>query len=386
MRAYHQLRLLGLKHNFTLLSFTKGEISTEARQAIAPYCQQIITLPLHWGQMAGNLLRQTFSTYPLQTMLYQTTKMKNAVRNALNSQAYDLAHIQLARMAPYLESERSIPRVIDLIDALSLNMKRRYQRDRSLLKWIAYLEWKRLSRYEQTICQMFDQVTVVSPVDYQAIGAYPKLAINANGVDLTQFSFATGEREPDSIIFSGNMGYFPNVSAVLWFAQQVLPLIKKVIPNIKFYVVGARPAQEIKQLAERDPAIVVTGFVESVPAYLKRATVAVAPMQAGSGQQFKVIEAMACGTPIVATAYALGGIEVIEDEHLLVANKADAFAHQIICLLQDQNLARYLACNARRLVEEKYTWEHSVSELEAIYYSISKQSSPRAKNKGRILL
>ncbi|MFC1975741.1 glycosyltransferase family 4 protein [Chloroflexota bacterium] len=375
VRAYHQLRLLGPKHRITLLSLTDSQVPPEALQTVEAYCERVVTLPLRRRQMATGLLRKIFSTHPLQTAIYQTLEMQNTVRHMLSTQAYDLAHIQLARMAPYLEDERSIPRVIDLIDALSLNMKRRFQRDRSPLKWMAYLEWKRLSRYERTICQMFDQVTVVSPVDYQAIGAYPNLVINANGVDLSKFSFATGEREPNSLIFSGNMGYFPNVNAVLWFAQHVLPLIKKTIPNIKLYVVGARPTREIKRLARQDPAIIVTGFVESVAAYLKQATVAVVPMQAGSGQQFKIIEAMACGTPVVATSYALGGIEATDSEHLLIANEVDAFAYQVTRLLQDQNLARCLAYNARRLAETKYTWERSVAELEKTYYSILSRSN-----------
>lgn len=377
VRAYHQLRLLGPKHRITLISFTHSGVSAKAQRTVAGYCEQVITFPLRRIQMVTSLLRQAFSDYPFQTALYQTVGMKKEIQKVLSNQTYDLVHVQLARMAPYLEDVHRVPRVIDLIDALSLNMKRRYQHDRGPLKWVAYLEWKRLSRYERSICRMFDRVTVVSPVDCQAIGNYSNLLVNPIGVDLPQFPFTLDEREPHTIIFSGNMGYFPNVNAVLWFAQQVLPLIKRTIPQIKFYVVGARPDRKIQQLARHDPAIVVTGFVENLAAYLQRATVAVAPMQAGSGQQFKILEAMACGTPVVATSHILGGIEVTDNEHLLVANnRADAFANQAIRLLQDQNLARYLAGNARRLVEERYTWEHTVSELEAIYYSVSGQSNP----------
>ena len=369
-RAYHQLRLLGPKHRITLLSFINKDVPSEAQQAIKAYCDQIVTIPLRRMQMAFGLLTRIFSAYPFQTAIYQTAEMKQVIQQVLRTQTFDLAHIQLARMAPYLENEHGIPRVIDLIDALSLNMQRRYRNDSSPLKWIAYLEWKRLSRYERTICHLFDHATVVSPVDRQAVGVYPNLTINVNGVDLARFPFTDDKREPHTIIFSGNMGYFPNVNAVLWFAKHVLPQVKKVIPQVRFYIIGARPTREVQQLAKEDAAIIVTGYVNDLSEYLRQATIAVAPMQAGSGSQFKVIEAMACGTPVVATSAALGGFDVTAGEHLLIANKVDAFARQVIRLLQDQNLARYLAANARRLVETEYTWEHSVAELEKTYYSI----------------
>jgi polysaccharide biosynthesis protein PslH len=371
VRAYHQLRLLGPKHRITLLSLTEESVSSEARQVIGSYCEQVITLPLRWQERAGGLLRNILSPYPLQTLIYQNRQMRQLVQQTLRSQPYDLAHAQLARMAPYLEQEQNIPRVIDLIDALSLNMQRRYLHDRSPLKWAAYIEWKRLSRYEQLICQTFEQVTVVSPTDYQAVGAYPNLTINPIGVDLNRFPFFTGKREPYTILFSGNMGYFPNEQAVLWFAQQVLPQIKATIPQVKFYIVGARPTRAVRQLAQ-EPNIIVTGFVEDVGVYLRQAAIAIAPVQAGSGIQIKVIEAMACGAPIVATPVVLGGIAAIEGEHVLVADTPDVFARQVCLLLRDPSLARYLAGNARCLVEERYTWERSVAQLEAIYKTMSK--------------
>lgn len=373
VRAYHQLRLLGSKHQITLFSLTDIPVSAEARQTIESFCERVVTFPLRKPRMVISLLSKIFSTYPLQTAIYQIPDLQKAIRHVLETQGYDLVHIQLARMAPYVENEVSVPRVIDLIDALSLNMERRYYHDRGPLKWMAFLEWKRMQQYERIICQKFDHVTVVSPVDAQTIGSYPNLTININGVDLSRLLFSNGEREPYTIIFSGNMGYFPNVNAVLWFSQQVLPHIKAAIPQVKFYIVGARPAQEIQQLAKHNANIVVTGFVDDLSVFLQRAGVAVAPMNAGSGQQFKVIEAMACGTPVVTTSKVLNSIEAVDGEHLLVADNADIFARQVIKLLQDSNLAGTLALNARRLVEEKYAWERSVENLEEIYYSIFKR-------------
>jgi sugar transferase (PEP-CTERM/EpsH1 system associated) len=367
LRAYHQLRLLGPKHSVTLLSFAEKPLPPAAIQVMAPYCEQIITLPQRRREMTGQILQNLFSAFPLQTAIYQTAAMRRRIAKLLHHHTFDLVHLQLARMAPYFENEQHLPRLVDLIDALSLNMERRFRHDHSPLKWAAYFEWKRLKHYEQTICQKFDRVTVVSPFDREAIGPYPNLLVNPNGVDSGSFAFNSHSREPDSIIFSGNMGYFPNVSAVLWFSQHVLPLIKKNIPQVKFYVVGARPARKIRQLAKQDAGIIVTGPVDDIAVYLRRATVAVAPMQAGSGMQNKVIEAMACGAPVVGTSYALGGLEAVPGEHLLAADQPEAFAAEVVRLLQNQPARHALVGNARRLIEQKYNWEHSVAALESIY-------------------
>jgi glycosyltransferase involved in cell wall biosynthesis len=162
------------------------------------------------------------------------------------------------------------------------------------------------------------------------------------------------------------MGYFPNANAALWFATEVFPLIRQQIPHARFLIVGAEPTAAVSALAKL-PNIVVTGYVPQVENYLQQATVAVAPMQSGSGIQNKVLEGLACGTPMVVTPYALGGIEVVHDEHLLVASSATDFAQQVIRLLHDTILAQKLAKNGRELVEAKYTWSQCITQLEQVY-------------------
>jgi glycosyltransferase involved in cell wall biosynthesis len=167
------------------------------------------------------------------------------------------------------------------------------------------------------------------------------------------------------------MGYFPNVHAARWFAGRVLPRIRRALPGATFHVVGARPHRTLRRLARRDPAVVVTGFVEPLPPHLRRAAIAVAPIHAGSGQALKVLEAMATGTPVVATPLAAAGIGARPDEHLLVAEDPDSFAAQVVRLLRDPDLADRLAASARHFVEAQCTWEHSVAALEAVYRAVA---------------
>ena len=145
-------------------------------------------------------------------------------------------------------------------------------------------------------------------------------------------------------------------------------------PDARFLIVGAAPPLRVRRLA-RLPGVEVTGYVHRIQDYLVHSSVAVAPMQAGSGIQNKVLEAMASGTPVVATPNALGGIETREGEHVLVARDAEGLAEQVVRLLKDPALRPCLARNARRLVENKYTWERSLAMLEEVYRLAIEQRS-----------
>jgi len=322
--------------------------------------------------MVAALLRGGLSRLPLQVALHESRPMRQAIADAQRDEVFDVAHIQLVRMAPYLGQLRSLPRVVDLVDALSLNMERRARHDRAPWRWVARLESRRLGRYERMVCDAADRAVVGAPVDRQALGAPPKLAVVTSGVDLAEFRYQAGGREASTVIFSGNMGYFPNVQAALWLGRTILPAIGRAIPEARLHIVGARPDRRILRLATHDPRITVTDDVETVASHLRRAAVAVAPMQAGSGQQLKVLEAMASGTPVVATTLAAAGVEARAGEHLLVADEAEAFAAQVIRVLSGPGLAAEMAARARGLVEGCYTWERSVTQLEDIYRAVAR--------------
>ena len=374
VRAYHQLRILGRRHRVTLISFASPAEYARGPGALVDLCARVVMVPSSLPRMAAALLRGGVSRLPLQAALYESRRMRKAIVEARRVETYDVAHVQLVRMVPYLDEVRSLPHVVDLVDALSLNMERRARHDRGLWRWVARLEGKRLSRYERAVCDSVDQALVGSPMDREALGPPPKLAVVTSGVDLAEFSYQRAGREPDTVIFSGNMGYFPNVQAALWLGRTILPIVEREIPGVRLHIVGARPHRRILKLAGQHPRITVQDHVEDVASHLRRAAVAVAPMQAGSGQQLKVLEAMASGTPVVATTLAVSGIEARHGEHLLVADEPHAFAAHVVRLLRDPTLAGDFAEHARRLVEDRYTWERSVADLETIYRAVVRQS------------
>lgn len=365
LRAYNFLRLLSRRHAVVLVTPMRRE-ERGGLEAVRPFCERIEPIEDSSWRGSLRLLASPFTPLPFQTLLYFPSGVREKVRNLLREEPFDLVHIQTMRMGPAAQAASAAPAVLDLLDAFSLNMKRRARRERGLMRLLCDQEARRVLDYERALLKRFAAVMISSPEDGKAIAPNASLSIVPNGVDLARFPFVARGREPHIIVFAGRMAYFANADAAAYFASQVFPLIRQRIPEARFLIVGAEPRRKVRLLG-RLPGVSVTGQVESIHHYLGKATLSVAPMRAGSGMQNKILEAMASGAPVVATPCALGGIAAQAEEHLLVGDTAEKLAHQCLRLMTDPSLAGRLASNARRLVEEHYTWERSVELLESVY-------------------
>jgi len=362
-RAFHQLRLLGGRHRITLVC-PPGP--PEERARLRDFCEELVEAPLRPLSRLAGLLTAAVTGRPLQAGLFADAATARLLGRACRRARPDVVHVQLVRKAPLLAGLRDVPRVADLVDALSLNLERRAARSGPLGRWLARLEARRLRESEREICRAFDRVTVTAPADREAIGDFPGLVVNGNGVDLERFPFRDEPLPAPVLVFTGNLGYFPAVDAVSWLAREVLPRVARDVPAVRLSLVGTRPPRTVRALAH-PPGITLAGPVDDVGSHIRSARVALAPMRAGSGQLLKVLEAMASGVPVVATSLACSGIDAEPERHLLVADDADGFSRQVVRLLRDAPLCRRLGAEARRLVEGAYTWEASTGGLEAVW-------------------
>jgi glycosyltransferase involved in cell wall biosynthesis len=298
-------------------------------------------------------------------LLYARRRAAARVRALTSEGRFDLVHAQLVRAAPYLPPPGGPPAVVDLIDALSLSFARRAALARGLEAKLAGWEARRLARFEQALLQRVRAALVVADADRAALGAQAHVV--PNGVDTEALAYREQGRAAARLVFAGNLGYFPNVDAACWLAEEIFPRVRAALPEATLRLVGARPARAVRRLAAR-PGISVAGDVPAMAAELGAATVAVIPMRAGSGMQNKVLEAMACGTPVVASPRAAAPLAAARaGEHLLVAEDAAGFAAATLALLRDPARARTLARAARGLVERRYRWEDSAAAVEAIW-------------------
>lgn len=362
-RAYEQLRLLAPDHAITLLTFDDRGGDPALRRQVFDLCERVILVPRdRLGMLARAALALPRST-PLQTALYASPRLRRALHEACAGAAFDLVHLQLARLGTFAPAPLALPCVVDFVDALSLNMARRAQYDRGPMRLVARLEARRLARYERELCGRVTAGAVSSARDRAALGDPTNVRLVHNGVDPHEFPFSTAPRDDSAIAFVGNLGYFPNVDAAIWFASR-MPRIRHARPAAELRLIGARPAARLQRLAARVAGVRVIGPVDRVHPHLAKAAVAIAPMRAGSGQQLKILEAMATGTPVVATGDAAAAIEAVPGRDLLVADHPDDFADAVLRVLDDRGLAATLARNGGDFVERRYTWQASAKALE----------------------
>jgi glycosyltransferase involved in cell wall biosynthesis len=214
-------------------------------------------------------------------------------------------------------------------------------------------------RYEAQALKRYDRVIAVSQRDAKHFKeAYGVTAAEAipTGVDLDHFSWSAS---PDvgtapTVVFTGSMDSAANIDGVQFFINQVWPRVQAAIPETRFLVVGRHPPASLVALARRAANVEITGFVDDVRPYIRRAHVSVIPLLVGGGTRIKAFESMALGCPVVSTAVGIEGLDVQRDEHYLEQDGAAGFADAVLHLLRDAPARNAMSRRARALVEDRF--------------------------------
>jgi len=308
-----------------------------------------------------------FGTRPLQVAMFDQPALRRAFAELVGGARFDLVHLQLARLGFLLDAAGDMHCTIDFVDALSLNMRRRAEIDRWPWRRLLNTEARRLVRYERDLMRRARAVSVCSQVDADALAGSDKLHLVRNGVDLDGFAFRFNRVDAKRIVFVGNLGYFPNIDAVTWLVREVMPMVAARCAAAHLSLVGARPAAALYDLVRGRQDVQLVGQVDAVLPYLHAANVAVVPMRSGSGQQLKLIEAMAAATVVVSTSISAHGLDLQHEREVLIADDAATIATSILRLLDDAGMRESLATAARRRVEHDYGWARSADELDTMW-------------------
>jgi sugar transferase (PEP-CTERM/EpsH1 system associated) len=298
--------------------------------------------------------------------LYILKEMQDALDAMLARDNYDVVLFESVLLAGYRVPD-GVKVVIDQHNIEHELLQRTYQREKAWSrKWYNWLEGRPLKSGEIERCRRADVVLVTSAREHLLLKSMlPRSVIRVvpNGADIQAFQYESPEKEvPNQIIFTGTMDYYPNITAVLFFAQQCWPLIQARVPGATWQIVGRKPPPEVQRLAEL-PGVTVTGFVPDVRPYLARAAVAIAPLQIGSGTRLKILEAFAMQKAVVSTGVGCEGLSVKSGKHLIVADQPEAFAQAVVELLSNPSMRIALGSAGRALVEAEYSWEQCGAQL-----------------------
>lgn len=369
-RGYHLLRELRRRASVHVLAFVHpDELRTEARvqesrTALERFCERVEYFPL-WAKAsaahrAAALAASAVSAMPFSVIAHRSNAFQQRVSEVLQSAPYDIIHVDTVALSQFVDLDAPpAPTVLTHHNIESMLMERRAQvENRPLARQYLQRETAKLRSYELRTAPRFDVNIVVSRNDEQTLASRVpgvRTAVVPNGVDVDYFT-PDGTEEMPALIYTGGMNMFANRDAVDYFLAEIWPLIRQVLPETRFFVVGQDPTREVLAYAARDPHVVVTGYVADIRPYVRNSSVYVVPLRVGGGTRLKVLDAMAMGKAMVSTSIGCEGIDARPDEHMVIADTPGDFARATIALLGDRARRAVLGRAARSLVERRYAW------------------------------
>lgn len=386
VRPYNLIRAVTERgHRVTVAALYTSERERQDAEKLRKVCHAVHAYPISLARSVWNCARALPSRKPLQAVYAWSPQfaaaLEKLVLEADGEDAFDVIHVEHLRGANYglhLQEklgEKCPPVIWDSVDCISLLFRQSSVGSKSLPKrMISIFELPRTESYEGWLATQFDHVVVTSSMDKKALAALmphnspiSSISVLANGVDLDYFHpDERVEREPATLVVSGKMSYHANISMAVHLVQNIMPIVWARNPDAEVYIVGKDPPREVQALAQ-NPAVHVTGTVEDIRPYLYRATVAVTPITYGAGIQNKVLEAMACGTPVVSTPQAVLALRIVPGRDVLVAKEPIAFAEAVLDLVRDPSRQRSVGAAGRAYVEAHHKWPEIALQLEGVY-------------------
>ncbi|MFT4778135.1 MAG: sugar transferase (PEP-CTERM/EpsH1 system associated) [Flavobacteriales bacterium] len=365
LRAYHLMKELAKEHEITLCCLTDKRIDEAAVVHLETFCHAVHVVKLNMLSQLFRLGLALFSSRPFQVHYFYQRAANRKINQIIEVGKFDHIYCQLIRCSEYVKDLHHIPKTLDYMDALSKGMDRLSKQAVWYLKPFAQVEAKRLTRYEHLIFDYFEQHTIISDQDRQLIvnSKRSSIQIILNGVDLNFFAPSSIEKTVE-VVFTGNMSYAPNVNSAEFLANEIMPLVRKMIPNAKLLLAGASPNSKVKSLASEH--VEVTGWMEDIREAYGKAKVFVAPMRIGTGLQNKLLEAMSMEVPSITSTLANNALKADSGTEILIGNSATEFANLICNLLENQEKRLQLGKNGRAFVKENYSWTAAGTDLNAL--------------------
>lgn len=370
LKIFNLARRLASKHELHLLTFAQTEEDLGYKAELEKIFTKVHQVYLPKWRSAINCFSGAWDNTPFQVLYFKSAAMRRKLQEVLQQDRFDAVHVQHLRMSPYLRELDTLPRILDMPDAFSLYWKRRREQQKNIAKWMfENIEQKRVLKYEQ-IMKNYDLSLVCSAEDLaylKTTHSISNIKLLPNGVDLDTFKGGDHDYAHNhTLLFTGNMDYAPNVDAVGYFAEDILPLIRKECPQVQFVIAGQRPVKKVQDLA--NDHIQVTGFVKDLAAVYNSASVVVAPLRFGAGTQNKVLEAMAMGVPVVCSNIGFKGLGIQSGQGAFMQTDATEFANSVIALLRSEELRRCAGTKGAEVIRNNFSWD-SITQLLEQYFA-----------------
>lgn len=373
LKIFNLAKRLSKKHELHLLTFAQTKQEFEYKPELEKIFKKVDLVYLPKWKSAINCLSAAWDSKPLQVLYFQSGEMQAKLDQVLSGNKFDAIHVQHLRMSPYLKDRKDLPRILDLPDAFSLYWERRKKIQRNLPRRIfENMEQSRVLRYEK-VTNDYNLALVCSSedLDYmKEVHQLTNIKLLPNGVDLDSFKAGGHDYSHNhTLLFTGNMDYAPNVDAVGYFTEEILPLVRSRFPETKFIIAGQRPVPKVQALANEH--IQVTGFIKDLAKVYNDASVVVAPLRFGAGTQNKVLEAMAMGVPVVCSHIGFKGLGIQSGEGAIMQTDPQRFAETIMELLSSPDMRKDVGTKGVDVIRSRFGWDVIAQQLEGYLQEVS---------------
>lgn len=361
LRAYYLMRAMSREHQVSLVAFqpepTTGTGATTPHLPANVQVWDVPADPFRYVKLPS--LAKYLSPIPLA--VWPSAEMRRTVADVVAGTAWDVVIALETPAAQYAQIPKKPVRIFDIDNPFSLMAAERLRAPIGTVGRLkARISLYKTRRYEASHARRFDACMTVSPLEADYIrkltrGTDCRVELVPNGVDCERNQPGLVQPHPDALVYNGSLTYSANYDAMQWFLAAIYPLIKAQAPDVTLSITGSTQKVDPAGLA-LDKSVTLTGYVDDIRLPVAGAAVCVVPIRQGGGTRLKILEAMALGTPVVATRKGAEGLEVVDGEHLLLADDPVTFAAATLSLIQNPELRARLAANARRLVAARYDW------------------------------
>ncbi|ABK43111.1 glycosyl transferase, group 1 [Magnetococcus marinus MC-1] len=371
VRAYHLLLELAARHRVAVGAFVDDPHDLQYAQELAALVEGPCHLvPLDPKRAKPASLRGLLKGEALSMPYYRSRRMRRWVEARFAAGLVDATVCYSSPMAQYV-AHHNQPIIMDFVDVDSDKWRQYAQQQRGVMRWLYQREGTLLEWQEKAIADRVEAAYFVNAQEaehFRSLHPARRGMVHHydNGVDLEKFNpqlaFPNPYRGAPVLVFTGMMDYWPNIQAVVWFSKRVLPALRAHHGDLQLAIVGAKPTDEVKQLAAL-PGVMVTGRVADVRPYVAHAAFAIAPLLTARGTQNKVLEAMAMGKAVLATPQAMEGLASCAGVGRWVAAETATMVAHGLALLAEPELAAQSGAAGRRCVESHYHWPANIAPL-----------------------
>ncbi len=374
IRHYNILKHLAESHDIYLGTLIDDPLDWENVKGLQSLVKEIKVVGIQKSAAYLGMGARWLGGMPLSFGFFQNAALQTWVNDIIKRVRPEIAVLCSSNTAPYLMRTGYRPKCViaDFTDVDSQKWEDYVPTKRGPMRWVYAEEARRVRRAEIQIASASDAVTFVSAEETALFKTVcPTVADKAhavsNGVDIEYFNPAFKAPSPlphgPNFVFTGTMDYWPNVNAVVWFAEHVWPSVHAALPGAHFAIAGGKPNAEVQKLSTL-PGIIVTGRIPDVRPYMAAATAIVAPLQIARGIQNKVLEGMAMGKPVICSPGALTGIAAIPSTHIWQADSPATWQDACTALATQKDISDALGKAARQFVVDHFSWSSVLKPLD----------------------